>query len=98
MKRVLSTCIIVCLGLLFHGCFSLLSAGHVTLEISTTTGLERDTIAADFRITNRGTDTAQEVSVTGKFLEEQQRAFIADRIKPGQSAEVDKYFNLLVSI
>jgi hypothetical protein len=58
MKRVLSTSIVVCLGLLFHGYISLLSAGNVTLEISTTTGLEGYNIAANFRITNRGTDTA----------------------------------------
>ena len=87
MQRIFRACISVCLILLLNGCFSLLAAGQVTLEISTSTRLDHGNIVAHCRIINKGTDPAQEVSVLGTFLEEQQNAFIAERLSPGASAE-----------
>ena len=92
MKRTLNNLILVSLLLLFQGGFSLLSAGQVTLEISTTTGLSQGKIFANFRITNRGTDSALEISVLGKFLEEQQSVFLTDSLAPGQTAEASITF------
>jgi TolA-binding protein len=79
---------------LLEGCFSLLFAGQVTLEISSSAGLNNGAIAASFKITNKGTEPAHAVSVLGKFQEESQSVFIADRIGPGQSAEAGISFDL----
>ncbi len=77
MKRALSTTIVVFLVLLLHGYFSLLSAGQVTLEISTTTSLSQGSIISEFKITNKGSEPARLVSVLGKFLDQRQSVFIA---------------------
>jgi hypothetical protein len=55
MKRILTVCIIIFFLLLGRGYTSLLFAGQVTLEISTTTGSSDNSITASFRITNKGT-------------------------------------------
>ena len=94
MKKILTISIIIFFLLLVGGYTSLLFAGQVTLEISTTTGISNDSITASFRITNKGTETASQVSVLGQFQNEQKSVFIADRINPGQSAESGTSFKL----
>ena len=94
MKKILTISIIIFSLLLVGGYTSLLFAGQVTLEISTTTGISNDSITASFRITNKGTETASQVSVLGQFQNEQKSVFIADRINPGQSAESGTSFKL----
>ena len=94
MKKILTVCIIIFFLLLVGGYTSLLFAGQVTLEISTTTGISNDFITASFRITNKGTEPAGQVSVLGQFQNEQRSVFIADRINPGQSAESGISFKL----
>jgi hypothetical protein len=92
MKRIFSACIAILLIILISGYFSLLFAGQVSLEISTTTSTDQGNIIAHFLITNKGTEPAHEVSVLGRFLEEQQKVFIADRLGPGQSATAETTF------
>jgi TolA-binding protein len=94
MKKIHTVCIIIFFLLLVGGYTSLLFAGQVTLEISTTTGISNDTITASFRITNKGTEPAGQVSVLGQFQNKQRSVFIADRINPGQSAESGTSFKL----
>ncbi|KPK25477.1 MAG: hypothetical protein AMJ61_11855 [Desulfobacterales bacterium SG8_35_2] len=87
MKKFFSVYACILFVLLFEGYFSLLVAGQVTLEIATTTSFTGSRATAGYKITNRGTDTAHDVSVLGQFLGEQQSVFIAERLGPGQSAE-----------
>lgn len=87
MKKNLGTCIVILFLLLVGGHTSIIFAGQVTLEISTTTGINDGSISANFKITNKGTEPALQVSVLGQFQNEQQSVFVADRINPGQSAE-----------
>ncbi|MFC1844603.1 6-pyruvoyl-tetrahydropterin synthase-related protein [Thermodesulfobacteriota bacterium] len=94
MKRILTSCIIILFLLLMGGHTSLIFAGQVSLEISTTTGSTNESITTRFRITNRGTEPASQVSVLGQFQNEQRSVFVADRINPGQSAESRTNFKL----
>jgi hypothetical protein len=94
MKRNLTSCIIILFLLLMGGHASLLYAGQVALEISTTTGSTKESITTRFRITNRGTEPASQVSILGQFQNEQRSVFIADRINPDQSAEARTNFRL----
>ncbi|KPJ99126.1 MAG: hypothetical protein AMJ60_06020, partial [Desulfobacterales bacterium SG8_35] len=93
MKKNLSFCIILFLFLLLQGTASLLFAGQVTLEISTTASLSQGKIVANFRVTNKGTDPAHEVSLHGKFLQDVQSIFIAEHLSPGQSSEAGVVFD-----
>ncbi|MBW2467033.1 MAG: tetratricopeptide repeat protein [Deltaproteobacteria bacterium] len=94
MKKVFILFIIQSLLLLFGSHTSSLFAGQVTLEISTTTGISAGLVKTDFRITNRGTETAHKVSVHGKFRDIERSVDIADRIGPGQSAQSSARFEL----
>ena len=94
MKRSLSFYTLIVLVFLLDGFSSMLSAGQVTLEISTTTGITGGKVSAVFRITNRGTDPAKEVSVLGQFLGEQKSVFIAEQLGPGQTTESRSSFDL----
>ena len=78
MKKILTISIITFFLLLGRGYTSLLFAGQVTLEISTTTGISNDSITASFRITNKGTEPAGQVSVLGQFQNEQRSAASGD--------------------
>ncbi|MGB3648775.1 MAG: 6-pyruvoyl-tetrahydropterin synthase-related protein, partial [Desulfobulbales bacterium] len=98
MKRFFTFCIILFSILLFGNYASLLFAGQVTLETSTTTGISDGVVKADFKITNQGTEPAGQVSVLGKFRNMQQSVYIADRINPGQSAQSSISFELSDSI
>ncbi len=94
MKRILTVCIIFLFLFLLGGHFSLIFAGQVTLEISTTTGRTPESVTARFKITNRGTEPANQVSVLGQFQDEQRSVFVADLINPGQSAESGVNFKI----
>jgi len=94
MKKVFIIFIIHFFFLLFGTQASVLFAGEVTLEISTTTGISDGSVKADFTITNRGTETAANVSVLGKFRDIERTVPIADRLPPGQSARASARFKL----
>jgi len=98
MKKFFTFCTILFFILLFGNHASLLFAGQVTLEISTTTGISDGVAKADFKITNQGTEPAGQVSVLGKFLNMQRSVYVADRINPGQSAQSSISFELSDSI
>ena len=98
MKKFFTFCIILFFILLFGNHASLLFAGQVTLEISTTTGISDGVVKADFKITNQGTESAGQVSVLGKFRNMQRSVYVADRINPGQSAQSSTSFELSDSI
>ena len=53
-------CLVICTGQL-----SIAAAGQVTLEISTTTHVTDDRVLAEVKVTNRGTETARQVSAQG---------------------------------
>ncbi|MBE9521532.1 MAG: hypothetical protein IME97_10395, partial [Proteobacteria bacterium] len=92
LKNILQSivlCIAVCTGLI-----SPAAAGQVTFEISTTTQVTDDRVLAAVKLTNRGTETAHQVSVQAVFNKGQQSVFIAKQIDPGQSAQADIAFDL----
>jgi len=94
MKRILNTGLVCFIFFLFNGNAALLDAGQVTMEVSTTTSSTPGKITARVRITNKGPDPARDVSVIGQFQAEQQRVFIGDHLRPGQSAEGGVVFNV----
>ena len=94
MKKFFLSLIIPFFLLLFAGHAAILNAGQVTLEISTTTGVRGGSVTADFRIVNRGTEPASQVSALGRFLGIRQQVSIADRINPGQTAQASVRFEI----
>jgi len=94
MKKVFIIFIIHFFFLLFGTQASVLFAGDVTLEISTTTDYSGGSVKADFTITNRGTETAGNISVLGKFQDIEQTVHVADSLPPGQSARASTRFEL----
>ncbi|KPJ99730.1 MAG: hypothetical protein AMJ60_04035 [Desulfobacterales bacterium SG8_35] len=98
MKKIFTPFIFSFFILLLGAQASVLSAGEVTLEISTATRVSAGSVTADFTITNRGTEAARKVSVLGKFREIERTVNIADSLPPGQSAQASTHFELHDSI
>ena len=86
-------CLVFCAGL-----FSSAAAGQVTFEISTTTQVAGDRVLAAVKLTNRGTETAHQVSAQAIFNKQQQSVFISRQIDPAQSAQADIAFDLLQEV
>ncbi len=92
LKKILFSiilCLVFCAGLL-----SSAAAGQVTFEISTTTQVTDARVLAAVKLTNRGTETAHQVSVQAVFNKGQQSTLIAKQIGSGQSAQASIGFVL----
>jgi TolA-binding protein len=92
MKRILSFSTIAFFIILLEGYSSFLYGGQVTLEVSTTTGVNKGSLETSFKITNRGNEKAHQITVLAQFNKKKQNIAIADTIGSGQTVESEKIY------
>ncbi len=64
---------------------SSLHAGEITLVIENTTRVSGAQVESEFRLTNRGTDAASDVSIRAKLLEQEQTVSAGKEIPPARA-------------
>jgi TolA-binding protein len=69
-------------------------AGEITLVVENTTRVVDHRIDSEFKITNKGTDIAWNVSLQSVFLDQQQLVSVGEQISPGASKAIKLEFDL----
>ncbi len=69
-------------------------AAEITLVVENTTSVTDRRIDSEFRVTNKGTDTAWNVSLQATFFEQKQAIAVGQQISPGASKTVQLVFEL----
>lgn len=70
------------------------SAGKISLKIKSTTSVNNRKVSTQFLIQNRGSDEAQDVSVSAKLFGQERTAWVAREIPPEGSGEASIQFEL----
>lgn len=84
-KRVLTIFFLI-VTFLFFGLLPA-GAGQITLQITTTSSIAKGKVTAVVKLANSGTETARMVSLEARFQDQDMRAFVADSIAPGKTAQ-----------